>query len=65
MTITVNGEKKEFKENTDINDLLESLKLSGKPVVVELNKEIIPKEDYDRVLSDNDKIEIVTFVGGG
>ena len=35
-------------------------------VVVERNEEILPKEAYDAaILADDDRIEIVCFVGGG
>jgi len=35
-------------------------------IAVECNGEIIPKAAYaDKVLNDGDKIEIVSFVGGG
>ena len=65
MKLIINGELKEFNDNITIKQLLKSLNLNDKPVVIELNKEIIPKENYNRKLSPNDKLEIVTFVGGG
>jgi len=53
----------------DGKNLLEYLISSGydtKRVAVELNGDILPKTDYDKtVLSDGDKVEIVSFVGGG
>lgn len=65
MNIIINGENKDFKENLTVLELLKDLDLSNKPVVVELNKEIIIKDNYSNKLSPNDKLEIVTFVGGG
>lgn len=63
--VLINGER----TATDGKNLLEYLISSGydtKRVAVELNGDILPKTDYDKnVLSDGDKIEIVTFVGGG
>jgi thiamine biosynthesis protein ThiS len=65
MNININGEKKEFQEKISISKLLKELGLENKPVVVELNMEIVIKEDYNKELSPNDTLEIVTFVGGG
>ena len=65
MNININGEKKDFKEDISITNLLTELGLSDKPVVIELNKEIIIKENYNKTLNLNDNLEIVTFVGGG
>jgi len=49
-----------------LNSLLENLKISEKMVVIELNKEIVPKEKYNQVkLEETDNIEIIHFVGGG
>lgn len=63
--VLINGER----TATDGKNLLEYLVASGydtKRVAVELNGAILPKTDYDKtVLSDGDKIEIVSFVGGG
>ena len=65
MNITINGENRDVKNGITILNLLEELGLSDKPVVIELNYEIVTKENYNRELSPNDKLEIVTFVGGG
>ena len=63
--VLINGEK----TAADGKNLLEYLVSSGydtKRIAVELNGFILPKTDYDKtVLSDGDKIEIVSFVGGG
>lgn len=61
----VNGKKKEF-EGYLVNKMLEELGLNKEKVVIELNLEILPKEQYDKTtLREDDKIEIVAFVGGG
>lgn len=57
--ITLNGKK-------TILDLLNCYGLSSDRVVVELNKEIISREAYETiVLKEEDKVEIISFVGGG
>lgn len=65
MNIIINGENKEFKSKITLLELLKELDLSDKPIVVELNKEIIIKEKYNKELFSGDNLEIVTFVGGG
>ncbi|MBO6179869.1 MAG: sulfur carrier protein ThiS [Selenomonadaceae bacterium] len=63
--LTINGKPVEAVGRT----LSEYLKETGydiKRIAVEKNGEIAPKKDYDSiVLSDGDKLEIVSFVGGG
>lgn len=62
----VNGKEMNFEENITIDELLNKLNLSKDKVVVELNLEIICKEEYStRLINHEDKIEIVSFVGGG
>ena len=59
--IYVNGKETENCKNLSV--LLEN---SGFRIAVEINGEIIKKSDYDKtVLNDGDKIEVVSFVGGG
>lgn len=63
--ITVNGEEQAYEKVT----LLEFLKGAGyrlETVAVEINEEIISKGTYETTyLCDEDKIEIIHFVGGG
>lgn len=61
----VNGKKMSF-ENITILQLLDKLHLDINKVVVEVNFEIISKENYGKfVLNKEDKIEIISLVGGG
>lgn len=62
----INGEKKDFENGITISNLLNKLGLVVEKVVVEVNYEIILKENYENVkLYENDSIEVVSFVGGG
>ena len=64
----VNGENIPLSslKKPDIFSLLEYLKLSKERIALEHNKKIIKKKDYGSVkLEENDKIEILHFVGGG
>jgi sulfur carrier protein len=46
--------------------LLDELRLTGKPVAVEVNLELVPRQQHgQRQLADGDRLEIVTLVGGG
>lgn len=61
----VNGREMDF-ENITILMLLQNLNLDINKVVVEVNLEIVSKENYpDYILNGEDKVEIISFVGGG
>ena len=64
--IKINGSFKFVKYNTNLSDLLKTLKISLKKVAIELNQEIVDKKKLNKqILKNNDKIEIVHFIGGG
>ena len=64
--LQLNGKKVSIKSNISIFDLLVKYKLTNKKIAVEHNGKIIPKTNYKKKkLKNNDKIEIVHFIGGG
>ena len=66
MQITVNGENKEYPTGTSLSELLKSLDVDERHVAVELNLKIVPRSQFsEKLLAENDTLEIVTFVGGG
>ncbi len=66
MTLTVNGQTRSFDSATTIADLLESLGLTGKPVVVEHNQiALLPREIHTTPVTEGDVIEIVQITAGG
>ncbi len=66
MKITVNGEIKELENEVNLSHLLKLFSLPSQRIAVELNREVVRKNDWDNiVIKDEDKIEIVHFVGGG
>ncbi len=66
MNIIVNGESHSLESDASLEQLLVMLGLEGKRVAVEVNRDIVPRSDYDSFqLSDNDTIEIVNAIGGG
>lgn len=66
MKITINGDPRELQDGLTVTALLEELGIQKERVAVELNLDIVPKGRFaDTVLKDEDRIEIVSFVGGG
>ena len=64
--IQLNGKMIDIKSNYSLFDLLKKYKLADKKVAVEHNGTIIPKENFKKKnLKENDKVEIVHFIGGG
>ena len=64
--IQLNGKKVVIKSNYSLLKLLKKYKLANKKIAVEHNGTIIPKVKYNKKkLKNNDKIEIVHFIGGG
>ena len=64
--IILNGKSRSIQKTISVYDLMRSLKLSPDKVAIELNKEIINKNMIKNLyLKNNDKIEIVHFIGGG
>ncbi len=65
MRITLNGKEQEIRAAT-VAALVSELKLEGRAVAIELNREVVPKVTFaERRLKEGDRIEIVDFVGGG
>jgi thiamine biosynthesis protein ThiS len=67
MKLIVNGVEKEFnKDSLTIEELVKELGIKVPNYAVAVGMEVIPKSEYKTYkLKDGDKVEIVTFVGGG
>jgi sulfur carrier protein len=66
MKLTLNGELREISESETVSDLLRSLGLAEKLVLVEQNGQVVPRENFAATsVEDGDKIEIVRMVAGG
>ena len=64
--IKINGKFSTINENLILSTFLKELKIPLKKVAIELNQEIIDKNNLKTIkLKKNDKIEIVHFIGGG
>ncbi|MBW1997618.1 MAG: sulfur carrier protein ThiS [Deltaproteobacteria bacterium] len=66
MEIIVNGEKKRFERSLSVADLVKDLGLEPKTVIVELNLQVVSRDEMGRTpVRDGDRLEIVGIFGGG
>lgn len=67
MRVRINGKEENLPEGlTTLQELVENRALVPERVVVEVNLQVVPREDWPKVnLREEDTIEIVSFVGGG
>ena len=64
--IQLNGDLYEINTGSNLNELLNKLKIQKNKVAIEVNGEIVEKDKYPNlILNKNDKVEIVHFIGGG
>ncbi len=64
--IFVNGEKKGILKGMTISNLIAQLELTPERLAVELNMQIVKRDQWStQILSAGDRLEIVHFVGGG
>jgi sulfur carrier protein len=64
--IVINGQARLVNEGTTVATLITELGLGGRPVAVERNREVVPRALHaSTVLATGDRLEVVTFVGGG
>jgi sulfur carrier protein len=66
ITINLNGEPHSIEGEPALTALLDNLKLAPSRIAVEINHAVVPKAQYARTtLKAGDKVEIISFVGGG
>lgn len=66
MKITVNGRSTEIAEGMDLHRLVHSGKASPDKVILVLNDGVVKSDQWSlTVLSEGDRVELVSFVGGG
>ena len=66
ISVTINGERRQFDASMSCVELLARLELAGKRVALERNGEIVPRSRHAQErLADGDQLEIVVAVGGG
>ena len=66
MIIEVNGEALDLPLNITVAELIKHLALAPERLAIELNRQVVRRSDWPQtLLNENDRIEIVHFVGGG
>jgi len=66
MKVVVNGQETELKQDITVQEMLNELGYRTTMLVVERNLNIVQKNEYNTCkLEQDDKIEVVTFAGGG
>jgi sulfur carrier protein len=66
ISVTINGEHRQFDAPLNCAQLITRLELAGKRVALERNGEIVPRSRYaEQSLAEGDRLEIVVAVGGG
>ena len=64
--IQLNGNTYEINNGTNLNELLNKLKIQKNKVAIEVNGEIVERKKYPSlILNKDDQVEIVQFIGGG
>ncbi|MCA1590350.1 MAG: sulfur carrier protein ThiS [Acidobacteria bacterium] len=64
--IYLNGERREVQVETTLAQLLDVCNLPSRRVAVELNKDVVRRDAWESTrLSNQDRVEVVHFVGGG
>jgi sulfur carrier protein len=69
MKLQINGQQRTFTEAPTpftLTGLVEALGMRPERVAVELNRNVVPRDQWGQTfLSDGDRLEVVHFVGGG
>lgn len=66
MKIVVNGNSCLVQDQVSVAGLLEELGMTARPIAVEVNREVVPRETHAAwILHEGDELEVVTLVGGG
>jgi len=64
--LIINGETRSIPAVSNVLELIQHLGIAESRIAVELNKNIIRRKDWgDTPIGDQDRVEIVQFVGGG
>jgi len=66
MKVTINGKDAHLEDGESLERCLASKGFDAQTVVVELNESIVPRDIWPNVaLKEGDRLEVVSFVGGG
>jgi sulfur carrier protein len=66
MTLIINGETKEFDDSATLQDIITNLQIENKVMAAAVNMNIVKKDEWSNFIPQNDdKLELLQFVGGG
>ena len=66
VVITVNGQPRTMPAGATLRDVVVALGWEGRPLAVEVNEQVVPRAELGgRMVHADDRLEIVTLVGGG
>lgn len=66
MRVFINGESKELSGTPSLAELITQLDLPAARIAIELNRAVVRRSEWSStILNDDDRVEIVHFVGGG
>ena len=66
LQITVNGEAVSLPGPMTVEQVLDTVEVPPNYLAVEVNAEVVPREQYaSRMIEPGDELEVVTLVGGG
>ncbi|MGB5868470.1 MAG: sulfur carrier protein ThiS [Arcobacteraceae bacterium] len=66
MKLIINGEDKIFDEGSSLKNIIISLQIEDKVMAAAVNMDIVKKDEWSTFLpKEDDKIELLQFVGGG
>ena len=66
MTLIITGPTKEFSDGFSLQNIITDLQIDSKVMAAAVNMNIIKKDDWNNFIPKNDdKIELLQFVGGG
>jgi len=66
MKVFLNGKKIKVGNNLTAQQLLSEMGYQDKRIALEINGEVTPKSEYpNKIIVENDKVEIIMAVGGG
>lgn len=66
MILHINGYKRKFKDTNSLEEIIQKLKIENKVMAAAVNMEVVKKDLWNTFIpKENDKIELLHFVGGG
>ncbi|MDK7114586.1 sulfur carrier protein ThiS [Staphylococcus pettenkoferi] len=66
MKCVINGDTFTFDSELSVHDVIQQLELDEKRVIVEHNKDLLKRDQYEQaIVKEADKLELLEVVGGG